>query len=295
MSIATTARWPRRLSETQSIDVLRAVVRLVIGVVLIAFLLVEIYPVFWIVLSSFKTADEFILSPIYTLPQGVHVQNYVDAVNAGMGRYLLNSVIATVPAVAIIVAVSSLAAFAIEILNFRYARQVLVLFVFGLMIPAQMILLPLFSSYYKIGLVDSLVGLIAIYVGMGLPLSIFLLCSHLRSFPKELIGAAVVDGASVRALYWKIVLPMMLNSLTTVALVQFFFLWNELLLSLTFIHSASKKTIQTGLLVFVGEYGEVSWGPTFASITIAILPTLLVYFFLNKRVIEGMSNGAVKG
>jgi len=105
----------------------------------------------------------------------------------------------------------------------------------------------------------------------------------------------VIDGCSIYGVFRRIVLPLIKNAIVTVLVVQFFSVWNDLIFSMTFISSNKLKTIQTGLLFFADEYGNVEWGLIFAAITITVLPTILVYFLLNKLVMQGMTSGAIKG
>jgi raffinose/stachyose/melibiose transport system permease protein len=116
-----------------------------------------------------------------------------------------------------------------------------------------------------------------------------------KAVPREIIEAAAIDGASLIRTFWQITLPMVRNAVLTIGLVQFFFIWNDLLLSLTFISDDNLRTVQTGLLNFVGQYGQRQWGPTFASVCMAVFPTLIVYLVLNQRVMKGLTAGSVKG
>jgi raffinose/stachyose/melibiose transport system permease protein len=116
-----------------------------------------------------------------------------------------------------------------------------------------------------------------------------------KNVPRTVIEAAVLDGASIYQVFYRVALPMVANGLMTIGLVNFFFLWNDLLFSLTFISSDNLRTIQTGLLNFAGQYGQVDWGPTFAGAAIAVFPTLVVYLVLNQQVIKGLTAGSVKG
>jgi raffinose/stachyose/melibiose transport system permease protein len=124
---------------------------------------------------------------------------------------------------------------------------------------------------------------------------VFLMAGFFKSVPREVMEAAVLDGASIYKVFYRVALPMVANGLVTIALVNFFFLWNDLLFSLTFISSDSNRTIQTGLLNFTGQYGQVDWGPTFAAITVAVIPTLILYLVLNQQVIKGLASGSLKG
>jgi len=153
----------------------------------------------------------------------------------------------------------------------------------------------LFTIYFKLNLVNNLASLVITYTAYGLPLSIFLLVAYYKAVPRELLESATCDGASIYRVFWQISLPMVRNAIVTVGLVEFFFCWNDLLFSYTFISTGSRLTVQTGLLSFVGQYGEVSWGPTFAAVCIAVFPTLVIYLLLNQRIVKGLTAGSIKG
>lgn len=117
----------------------------------------------------------------------------------------------------------------------------------------------------------------------------------LRAVPRELMEAAILDIASLYRAFYRVAIPIVANAIITVALIQFFFLWNDLLFVLTFISSDENRTIQTGLLALTGERGQQTWGPTFAAISVAVFPTLVLYLVLNQRVVKGLTAGALKG
>jgi raffinose/stachyose/melibiose transport system permease protein len=258
-------------------------------------LVVVLYPLLWMLLSSFKTNAEFSLEPFWSLPSALHWQNYVDAWTSGMSTYFLNSVLAVFPSLALILLISVAAGFALEVMLWRGRNAILLIFLAGIMVPLQMVLLPLFTIYFQAGLIDTRWALIITYTAFGLPLSVFLMAGFFKAVPRAVIEAAVLDGANIYQIFYRVALPMVANGLVTIALVQFFFLWNDLLFSLTFISSDSNRTIQTGLLNFTGEHGSVDWGPTFAAISLAVIPTLLLYVVLNQKVIKGLTAGSVKG
>lgn len=161
--------------------------------------------------------------------------------------------------------------------------------------PLQMILLPLFTIYFNLDLTGSLWPLVITYTAIGMPLTVFMMATYLRAVPRELLEAAVIDGAGAYRAFWRIALPMMRNAIFTVGLVQFFFLWNDLLIALTFTTDAELRTIQVGLLNFTGQYGAVQYGPIFAGIAVNVVGTLLIYLFLNQKVMKGLTAGSVKG
>ncbi len=228
-------------------------------------------------------------------PSGLDWQNYAQAWTSGMGTYFLNSILTVFPALLLILVISLAASFALEVMKWRGSNLVLLAFLAGVMIPLQMVLLPLFTIYFQTQLINTRWALIITYTAFGLPLSVFLMAGFFKSVPRGVIEAAVLDGASIYQIFTRVALPMVANGLVTIALVQFFFLWNDLLFSLTFISSDELRTIQTGLLNFSGQYGQVQWGPTFAAISLAVFPTLIIYLILNQQVIKGLTAGSVKG
>lgn len=275
--------------------------RLLVGRVLLwlaiaVLLIIEVGPLLWLLLSSFKADKEFTLEPLWALPAGLDWQNYINAVTTGnIGTYFLNSLLTVFPALALILLFGLAAGFALEVMVWRGRNTVLLIFLAGILVPVQIVLLPLFTIYFQAQLIDTRWALIITYTGFGLPLTVFLMATYFKAIPREMIEAAVLDGANIYQIFLRVGVPMVMNGLVTVALVQFFFLWNDLLFSLTFISSDSLRTIQTGLLNFTGEYGQIQWGPTFAAICLAVFPTLLLYLILNQRVIKGLTAGSLKG
>ena len=259
-------------------------------------LVVTLYPVLWIFLSAFKTGDEFSTRPMWALPQHLNFGNFAQAWTQGhMDTYFLNSVLAVVPSLALVVVLGTAAAFGLEIMRWRARSSVSMLFLLGIMVPLQVVLLPLFTMYFKAHLLDTRWALIITYTAFGLPATVFFLTAYFRNFAREIIEAAVVDGANIYQTFVYIVLPMVMNAVVTVTLVQFFFMWNDLLVSLTFTTNPDRRTIQAGLLGFSGQYGQTDWGATFAAVALAVLPTLIIYLLLNQKVMKGLAAGSVKG
>jgi raffinose/stachyose/melibiose transport system permease protein len=294
--MATTTSRGINMTTTKPGGGLKRAGTIVIQVLIVLLVVIALYPIVWLLLSSIKAPAEFNARPMYALPEGFYWQNYVDAWTRGnMSTYFLNSVLVTFPALLLIIVLSVSAAFAIEIMRWKFQNAVLLTFLAGIMVPAQIVLLPLFTIYFNVGLLNSRVGLILAYAAFGLPLTVFLFTGYFKPVPREVLESAVVDGATIYQAFFRIVLPMVMNAIITVALVQFFFIWNDLILALTFISDSDVRTIQLGLLNFVGQYGQRQWGPTFAGIAMAVIPTLVLYLALNNLVIKGLTSGAVKG
>ncbi|WP_329324881.1 carbohydrate ABC transporter permease [Streptomyces luteogriseus] len=275
----------------------RAFARRLTRNLLIALLVVvEVAPLLWLLLSSFKTQSEFVNDPAWSLPGKWDFQNYADAWSTGhVGLYVRNSIVATVPSLALIIVFGTAAGFALEVMIWRGRHQVLLVFLLGIMVPSQMILLPLFRVYFQSGLSGTMWPLIITYTAVGLPLTVFMMATYFRAVPREMFEAATLDGANMLTAFWRIGFPVVRNAVFTVALVQFFFIWNDLLVSLTFTTDDDLRTIQVGLLNFTGQYGETAYGPLFAAISINVVGALVLYLLINQRIIRGLTAGAVKG
>jgi len=187
------------------------------------------------------------------------------------------------------------AGYTLEVMVWKGRNTTLLFFMGGLMVPGQMILVPLFIAYSKIGLTNTLWPLIITYVVMGLPLTVFLMATYFRAIPRELFEAATMDGVSMFRSFFVIGLPLMRNAIITVAMVEFFSVWNDLLIALTFTTRKSLQTLQVGLLGFSNEYGSTEYGPLFAAISINIVIVAVAYVFLNKQIMAGLAAGSVKG
>jgi raffinose/stachyose/melibiose transport system permease protein len=257
---------------------------------------VEIYPLFWILTSSFKNQDDFTTQPLWSMPKHLNFHNYSVAwATADLGHDALNSLTVTVVSMVVILAVGSAAAFALEIMIWRGRTSILLFIIGGLMVPTQLILLPLFSIYFKLGLTNSLLPLIITYVGQGLPLTVFLMATYFRSIPRELFEACAIDGGGIWRCFFSIGLPLVRNGIFTLGMLLFFSIWNDLLVALTFNSKPSLSTVQVGLLNFNGQYGQVAFGPLLAAISIVIFATFIVYALINQRVMRGVTAGSLKG
>jgi raffinose/stachyose/melibiose transport system permease protein len=286
---AATAKAPRR---TLGRFARRLPVRLLTALLLI----VVICPLIWLFLGSVKSQADYLNGPALSLPAHWMWGNYRAAwVTGDLGIYIRNSVTAVLPALALVIVLGSAAGFALQLMRWRLSRPTMLLFLAGIMVPTQMILLPLFTIYYQAGLTGTLWPLIITYTATGLPLTVFMLATYFRAVPREVIEAAAIDGAGIFRIFFSVAFPMVRNAILTVALVQFFFMWNDLLIALTFTNSNSLRTVQVGLLNFTGEFGSIQYGPLFAAICITVFGTLILYLALNQKVMKGLAGGAVKG
>ncbi|MDD2958934.1 MAG: carbohydrate ABC transporter permease [Lachnospiraceae bacterium] len=272
------------------------VCRTVFGVLVALVLFIQLYPIFYIIISSFKSSVDFANNPPYTLPTEFFIGNYVTAfTQSHLLRYFLNSIVIAVFTLLLLVILGAPASYAIAKIHFKFDKAILAFFLMGIMIPTFVTLLPMFRMYNILGLRNTYASLIIPQVGFGLPMCIYLYTGFLEYIPNSLIESAQLDGASQFRTFLSIVFPLMKNTTMTVLTLNFINVWNEFTFANTFLTSNEMKTIPLGLMDFNGLFGLKDWGAIFAAITITMLPTLIIYFILNKQVIAGMAAGAVKG
>jgi raffinose/stachyose/melibiose transport system permease protein len=265
-------------------------------VIAVLLLLLFIYPAFYVVMSSFKTGDDFRQLPSYAFPSGMNFDNYIKVfTQSRILIYYKNSIIITVFTVSLLLVLASTAAFAISKINFRGRYAILRFFNLGLMLPLQVALIPLFYVFSKINILNTYPAVILPQVAFSLSFSIQLFVAFYKFLPNDVIESAVIDGCYPLGIFVKICIPMSQNIFLTVATMQGVFCWNEFICTYTFTKSISMKTVTLGLNDFVGVYGLTDWGATFAMITVTVLPTVILYFFTNKYLLSGLTAGAVKG
>lgn len=259
------------------------------------FFIIQIYPIIWLIVASFRTNSELATNPFGAL-QNLTLENYIDVIqNSNVFIYLKNSAVVTVLSLIFIVLISSMAAFAISRIRFRGRNKLFGYFIIGLTIPPFVTLIPLYVMFSKTGLLNTHLALVLVYIGFNLPISILLFVNFYRYIPEELAEAAILDGCNVYSIYTKIYVPLSKNTILTVLSMSFIGVWNDYLFSLLFINSTTLKTVSLGIQDFVSENGYRVWGSTFATICMTTLPTLIIYFAFNKKVSGGMTLGATKG
>jgi raffinose/stachyose/melibiose transport system permease protein len=258
--------------------------------------LVELYPLFWMLTASLKQQSEWTSKPAYALNSGFYFKNYIDAWTRGNMRiFFFNSLLNTFISLFFIIIMTTTISFALVKMYWPLRTIVAKYFTMGIMVPVATALIPLFQIYTRSGLINTRLSLILVYTAFGLSLSIYLMTAYLRTLPDEIMEAAVIDGCGIYKMFWYVVIPLLKNAIITVLVLQFFFKWNDLIFSMTFVSDTKLKTIQTGLLYFTDEFGSKNWGAIFASVSLSVFPLLFLYLFLNKTIMEGMTAGAVKG
>nr|WP_304220062.1 carbohydrate ABC transporter permease [Fredinandcohnia onubensis] len=266
----------------------------IIYIALIVFSLINVYPIAWMVINSFKSEKEFSLDPFF-LPDTWRWENYVEAwQTANLGTYFFNSIFVAVTSVFITVLFGALASYFLARFEFKMNKFVYVLFIFGMIIPIHATLVPMFILMNKIGLLNTGWTLLFPYVAFNLPITIFILTSFMKAFPKDIEESAIMDGCGVFRIFWSIILPMSRPAIATVTILNFIHCWNEFSFALVLINDASLKTIPLGLANFAGQY-NTNYTGQMAGLTMVIIPTILLYILLEKHIVKGMTAGAVKG
>ncbi|WP_245645112.1 carbohydrate ABC transporter permease [Peribacillus loiseleuriae] len=255
----------------------------------------QIFPIIWLFLFSLKNNQEvFNMSP-FALPESPKWENYSKVWTEGnISLYFFNSVTYTVVAVILTVVLASMVTFAITRMNWKGSKIVLGLFMIGLMIPVHSTLIPLFSTFTKLNMIDNPLSVILAYTAFNLPITIMILLGFYEALPREVEEAAVMDGASINYIFFKITLPMTSPVIATAAIINMIYNWNEFVFVNTFISSEKFKTLTVGIQNFIGQY-TTDWGAIGATLVISILPILLAFFLLSNRIVEGIASGSVKG
>ncbi|NMB01898.1 MAG: carbohydrate ABC transporter permease [Firmicutes bacterium] len=272
----------------------RLLKNLVVSVFCFVWLVISFYPFIFMVISSFKARMEFVIQPKWALPKEFLYTNYIRVIQGGFLRFFTNSVVVSAVSVVLIILVSSLASYVISRISFRLSGFVYTMFVAGMMIPIHITLIPVYNLTRQMGLYDSLAGLVGPYVSFSLPISIFVLTGFMREIPLELEEAALIDGASHWQIYRTVIMPLSKPALSTVTIYNFIMLWNEFIYALVLLSSPRNWNLTMGLWNFQGQY-SIDIPLIMATLTLAALPLIIVYIFLQEQVIKGMTAGALKG
>ena len=267
-----------------------------IQIVLLIWLVIVAFPFIWLLYTSFKTDRQIFFSP-WLLPHSLHLENYVRAwVGAHIGEFFLNSVVVVAFSLFFTLLLSSMAAYVLARYDFP-GRQVLSYgFIAGMTFPVFLALVPLFFLVRTIGLIDSLPGLVVVYVAFSLPFSVFFLTGFFRSLPSELAEAAILDGASQQQVFWRVMLPLAQPGLVTIGIFNFLGQWNQYILPLVLIQNSAKYVLTQGLAYMaIQQYYTNDWSGLFAALVIVMAPTILVYALFQGRLTRGITVGALKG
>ena len=250
----------------------------------------------WLAVSSLKTTRSIFDNP-WSPPSHLEWGNYARAWSESrFGAAALNTLLVVAAASVLIVAMAAPAAYALARAGHRASGLVTAALAVGMGIPFQVVVIPLFVLLQHVGLTNSFAGLILVYVGTSLPFTVILLTGFFRGLSSEMEEAAALDGAGAWRTFVSIMLPLVRSGLITALMLNLIGLWNETFIALVLLQDADKQTLSLALLGFMQrqQYNGADWGGLFAGVCILVLPTLLVYAWLSRRIIEGLTLGSGK-
>ena len=278
---------PRRRTKVSVLSILRFV-----G--LAAWLLITLFPLYWIALTSFKSPGTVNVYPIEYWPSQPSFQNYANLFEtSSFGVFLANSAIVALVAGVTSTFIALLSAFVIARFEFRSKGAVLIAFLLTQMIPAFIALGPLYSMMADLGLVDNKFGLILIYVAICIPFSTVMLRGFFENVPVALEEAAMIDGCSRLGALFRVLVPVMTPGIIAAFIFNFVNCWNELFLSVVLMHSEENRTVPAALNGFISTF-NVDWGSMSAAAVVTILPTMVMFALASKWIVQGLTAGAVK-
>ncbi|PYI51352.1 carbohydrate ABC transporter permease [Paenibacillus flagellatus] len=264
-----------------------------VSLVLIGYFLIVAYPLFWMIMSSFKETKE-IYGSSWSLPTKWFPSNYAKAWTMGVSKYFMNSVVVTSCSVVLTVLLSAFSAYGLSRFSFKGKYVVLALLSAGMMFSPQVSLIPLYKLVQTIGIHDTHWALILPYVAFRTSMTVLLIRSFFLQIPKELEESAYLEGCSSLGIFFRIFIPMSKPIIWTTVLLTAYWTWNEFLFAIIFIDSDSVKTITSGLLAFRDAL-YTDWGVLMAGLVISALPLVLLFVFMQKHFVRGLAEGGVKG
>ena len=257
--------------------------------------LLYLAPTVGVILSALKSTRDIAFGTLWAIPRTLDLSNFTVAIgHPSVTRYFINTWLVTAPATAGSIALGILAGYVFSKLAFRASELLFLVIVSGMFFPPQIVLIPLFRLFNRLGLLDTLWPMIIVHIAMGIPICTLLMRNFFATVPNALREAAIVEGASEGQVLTRVALPISLPALAVLATLQFTWIWNDFLWPLIFTQSDAKRTIMLGIVSLRGQY-TVAWGVQGALSLLASLPTLMVFLFFQRYFIKGMTMGAIKG
>jgi raffinose/stachyose/melibiose transport system permease protein len=260
--------------------------------VIVVFSAITLIPMLWLVMSSFKTDAELFASP-WALPESWSFRNYTDALAAHpMLTFLRNSVLVSVISTGLILVAALMASYAM-LHRFRFSKTTFGFLLFGILLPVNALMTPIFFIVNMMGLYNNILGLALVYAGLFFPLGFLVVKAYMDTTPTEILEAARVDGASFHAIFRRIVVPLTSPGAVTAGIFLMITTWNELLFASILTQDTSSQTVQVGIRFFLTTYAA-NYPQAFAATVIAIAPTVVVYMLLSERIVDAMTAGSLK-
>ena len=262
-------------------------------IILWLFALMTVIPFGLLILTSLKSRPD-LLQGAFVLPEYPHFENYVSAwIDGHFNVYFQNSVLVVLPVVTISIALGTLTGFGFAFLSFPFKRTLFVMMTIGMMVPTEAFIIPLYHEMRYTGLINTYAALILPQIAMSIPFATIFMASAMRQLPQEILEAAVLDGAKRSYILRRVILPLMVPAMSTLALFLFIWTWNEFLIPLILVNDDSFRTLPIGMLFFQGRY-TVNTPVLTAGAVIVIAPLILAYLIFQRKFISGLTAGATK-
>ncbi len=259
------------------------------------YLVFAVFPLFWIFLTSVKPQDEIYSYPVRYFPTRPTVENYVKLFSfARFHRYFLNSAIVSLSSAAFSTLLALLAGYSLARYKGRYVKYTVLFLFFAQMIPAYLIMIPQYVMFTKVSLIDKLLGVIIVYSGLGSAFATIMSRGFFARVPKELEESARIDGCTRIGAVFRITVPLMAPGISAIYSFSFVNSWNEIFVASLFLNSDEKLTVPVALYTFISKAG-IDWGTLSAGLVVALIPTIVVFAFAQRYIVEGLTQGAVKG
>jgi N-acetylglucosamine transport system permease protein len=264
-------------------------------VLLSGWTIIVIVPFLWTLMSSFKTTSEILSSP-FTLPTTLHLENYVNAWNtAGIGRFFFNTVIVVGSALVLVMLLGAMLAYVLARFPFPGSKLIYNVMLASLSFPIFLAIIPLFFILKNMGLLNTLPGLIIVYVAFAMPFTVFFLYAFFKQLPDEIYEAAITDGAGEWRTFFQIMLPMAMPGMSSVAILNVLGLWNQFLLPLVLNSKKENNVLSQGMANFAANTSyAVDFGALFAAAVITIIPVLVVYVIFQRKLQGSVSQGTFR-
>lgn len=255
--------------------------------------LVFLVPFYYVISNSLKPFAE-ILTNTSALPKVLQFQNYVNAFEQmNYLKVFTNSLIVTIASNAVLVIFCSMAAYMLVRTKKKISNIIFMIFVAAMVIPFQSLMIPLVKTAGNLGLLNSIWGLVIMYLGFGSGMTIFLYHGFIKGIPVELEEAAIIDGCSTFGVFWRIVFPLLKPITVTVVILNSLWIWNDFLLPSLALQDPNLRTIPLATFFFFGQYTK-QWDMALAALVLSIIPLLIFFFSMQKHIIKGITNGSIK-
>jgi ABC-type glycerol-3-phosphate transport system permease component len=268
--------------------------RVIFQLILIVVTVIALYPLFWLLITAFKSKTDY-LGNLFGLPWPLWWDNFAVAFRGGrFARWLLNSAITTAGGTLGSLVLSILAGFAFAKMPFKGSRSLLNVIIALMVVPPVVMILPLFLMYTKFSLHSTFPGIIILYVGLTLPFSVYLLTNFFRSIPNDMLEAGFMDGYSRLGILVNLIVPLSGAAILTLVITNALWIWNELLIALTFLAKDEMRTVMVGITTFKTRY-MTDVPVTMAGLLMTTIPMLVLYAVFQRAFIRGLTEGSIKG